>query len=120
MGYRALAWLVFTVHAGFVLFVATGALAVLWMPWLAWLHVPCVLYAAAIEIVGWTCPLTPLENRFRRAAGEPQYDGSFLGHYVAGAMDPARWARIEPWLGALLLFGNAAIYRYLLGGIGRS
>jgi hypothetical protein len=112
--YRALAGVVFVVHFGFVLFVVAGPLAVLWKPWLAWLHIPCVAYGAGIEFIGGTCPLTRLENRFRRAAGEPDYGHSFLGHYIGGAVDPVRWARIEPWLGAALLVGNVAIYGFLL------
>ena len=118
MRYRALAGLVFVVHSGFVLFVVAGALAVLWMPRLAWLHIPCMLYGAAIEFIGGTCPLTRLENRFRLLAGEPDYGHSFLGHYIGGAVDPAKWARIEPWLGASLLVGNVAVYGYLLSKIG--
>lgn len=118
MRYRALAGIVFVVHSGFVLFVVAGALAVLWMPWLAWLHIPCVLYGAAIEFIGGMCPLTRLENRFRRAAGEPEYGDSCLGHYIGGAVDPAKWARFEPWIGAMLLVGNVAIYGYLLSKIG--
>jgi hypothetical protein len=33
-------------------------------------------------------------------------------------VDPAKWARIEPWLGASLLVGNVAVYGYLLSKIG--
>jgi hypothetical protein len=112
--------MVFVAHLGFVLFVVAGALAVLRMPWLAWLHIPCVVYGAGIEFIGGTCPLTRLENRFRLLAGEREYGDSFLGHYIGGAVDPAKWARIEPWLGASLLVGNVAIYGYLLSKIGGS
>lgn len=117
--YRALAGGAFVLHFGFVLFVVAGALAVIWKPWLAWLHIPCVIWGAGIECIGGTCPLTRLENRYRRAAGETEYGDSFLGHYIGGAVDPARWARVEPWLGVSLLVGNVAIYAYLLGAIGR-
>ncbi len=114
MRYRALADVVVVVHFGFVLFVVAGVLAVVWKPWLAWLHVPCMLYGAAIEVVGKTCPLTPLENRLRRAGGGREYDGSFLRQYVARAVHPALWKRVEPWLGALVLVGNVAVYGYLV------
>jgi hypothetical protein len=115
--YRTLAGIVFVAHFGFVLFVVAGALAVLWMPRLAWLHIPCMLYGAGIEFIGGTCPLTRLENRFRLLAGEPDYGNSFLGHYIGGSVDPAKWARIEPWLGGALLAGNVAIYGFLLSAI---
>jgi hypothetical protein len=32
--------------------------------------------------MGWTCPLTPLENRLRKAAGELGYQGNFVDHYL--------------------------------------
>ncbi|MDX1693190.1 MAG: DUF2784 family protein, partial [Ketobacteraceae bacterium] len=28
--------------------------------WMPWLHLPAAAYGAAIELVGWICPLTPL------------------------------------------------------------
>ena len=78
MRYRALADAVVVIHFVFVLFVVAGVLTVVWKPWLAWLHIPCMLYGAAIEVVRGTCPLTPLENRLRRAGGGREYGGSFL------------------------------------------
>ena len=61
---------------------------------------------------------TPLENRLRRAGGQSEYTGSFLGHYVARTVDPARWERSEPWLGAFVLLVNVAAYALLLGKLG--
>lgn len=115
MRQRAFAGGVAAVHAGFVLFVVAGALAVAWKPWLAWLHIPSVVYAAAIEVLGGTCPLTRLENRYRVAGGGEDYGGSCIRHYVGRAVDPALWTRFEPWLGGLVLLGNLAAYRYLFG-----
>lgn len=112
---RLLAGSVATVHFGFVLFVIAGALVVAWKPWLAWLHIPCVLYGFGIEIVGGTCPLTTLENRLRVAGGKHDYGGSCVHFYAARAVDPARWARLEPWLGTLVLLTNLAVYGYLIG-----
>ena len=44
-----------------MVFVAVGGLLVLVRPRLAWLHLPALAYGAMIELVGWVCPLTPLE-----------------------------------------------------------
>lgn len=71
MSYRlaadALVWL----HLGFILFVLFGGLLPLRWPRLAWLHLPAVAWGCAVEFLGLPCPLTPLENRLRRAAGTP-------------------------------------------------
>ena len=77
-----------------------------------------MLYGAGVEITGGICPLTLLENRFRRAGGQPEYTGSFTGHYLRAVVDPKQWARYEPWLGAAILLLNAAAYLYLFNGGG--
>jgi hypothetical protein len=44
-----------------------------------------VLACHALVVVffmGWTCPLTPLENRLRKAAGEQGYEGGCVDHYL--------------------------------------
>lgn len=109
-----LADLVLVVHAAFVLFVAGGAFLVLRRRAVAWAHVPCALYGAAIEFFGWTCPLTPLEARLRRAAGQAGYEGSFIEHYLQGILYPAGWAEIHVWLGVAVLVGNGAIYGWIV------
>ena len=78
MPYRLLADLVLILHAGFVAFVVLGALLVLRWPRIAWIHVPVVLWGAGIEFLGGICPLTPLENHWRRLAGELGYPGGFV------------------------------------------
>ena len=91
MSYRlaadALVWL----HLGFILFVLFGGLLPLRWPRLAWLHLPAVAWGCAVEFLGLPCPLTPLENRLRRAAGDAGYSG----------------------LGAIVLLVNLIAYLYL-------
>lgn len=115
MIYRLLADLTVLLHAGFVLFVIGGGLLVLWRRRVAWLHLPAALYGAAIELFGWTCPLTPLEVRFRRAAGRAGYAGGFIDHYVTDLLYlPAPvWEEVRVWLGLLVLAANAAIYAWV-------
>ena len=73
--YGVLADTVVLLHFAFVLFVGAGGLLVLRWPRLAWLHIPCALWGAAISFGGWICPLTPLENLLRTRAGLAAYDG---------------------------------------------
>jgi hypothetical protein len=86
---------VVVLHASFVLFVLAGGLALRRWAWVAWLHVPALLYAIAIQSVGWSCPLTILEKELTLLAGRQPYAGEFLPHYVwsplglAGAQGPA-------------------------------
>ena len=70
MVYRVLADAVVVTHFAFIAFVVTGPyLARLWRP-VVWLHLPALAWAVGIVAVGYECPLTALENHFRRLAGE--------------------------------------------------
>ena len=115
MLYRLLADIVLILHAGFVAFVVLGALLMLRWPRIAWVHVPVVLWGAGIEFLGGICPLTPLENHWRRLAGELGYPGGFVEHYVMSALYPDGLThRAQLVLGALVLLVNAAIYAWVL------
>jgi hypothetical protein len=115
MVYRWLADLVVVLHAAFVAFVVLGAVAVLRWPRIAWVHVPAAVWGVLIELLGWTCPLTPLENAWRARAAEVGYQGGFVEHYVLGALYPADLTRTIQWgLGALVLVLNAGAYGLLL------
>lgn len=111
---RILADAVLVAHAAFAAFVAVGGFLVVRRLRVAWAHVPCALYGAAVELVGWTCPLTPLEQRLRRAAGQAGYAGGFLDHYLGGILYPAGWEHVHVWLGVALVAGNAALYGWAL------
>ena len=113
MHYRLLADLVLVVHAAFVAFVMLGGLAVLRWPRLAWLHLPVVLWGAGIEFFGGICPLTPLENRWRRLAGDQGYAGGFVDQYIVALLYPDGLTRsVQVALGLLVLVVNVAIYAY--------
>lgn len=115
MPYRLLADFVLVLHAGFVAFVMLGALLVLRWPRLAWVHVPVALWGAGIEFLGGICPLTPLENHWRRLAGELGYQGGFVEHYVVSVLYPdGLTRRVQLVLGALVLLVNGAIYARVL------
>ena len=111
---RLAADLVVAIHFAFILFVVGGGLLVLRYPRLAWVHVPAAAWGAAIELVGGICPLTPLENALRRAAGEAGYHGGFIEHYLLPVIYPAG---LTPAVGIVLGLGvllvNGAIYALL-------
>jgi hypothetical protein len=88
VAYRLLADVVVMVHLVFILFVALGGLTLWRWPRLVWLHVPAVLWGAAIVTIGFPCPLTPLEKRFRRLGGEEGYEGGFVDRYVEDVVYP--------------------------------
>jgi hypothetical protein len=98
-------------HLGFVVFVVGGGFLAWRWRWLAWAHVPSALWGAAIEMGGWICPLTPLENDLRRRAGEAGYLGDFVDHYIGPLLYPAGLTRsTQLALGALVLGINLLAY----------
>lgn len=114
MLYRVMADLVVLAHVAFVAFVVLGGLLVLWRTRIAWLHVPAALYATAIGVVGWVCPLTPLEKRFRELAGEAGYEGGFIEHYASLILYPANWHAIKGYLAAGVVIINVAVYALVI------
>jgi hypothetical protein len=114
MPYRILADIVVVSHAAFVVFVVAGGLLVLRWKWLRWIHLPMVLWAAAVELIGWPCPLTPLENRLRHLAGEAGYDGGFIEHYLWPVIYPEAMTREHQIvLAGVVLLINFVVYLWL-------
>ena len=111
MLYGLLANAVVIVHVGFVAFVVFGGILAWRWRRIAWIHVPTLLYGATIEFVGWVCPLTPLENHFRRLAGQSGYAGGFIEHYIIPVLYPTDWTiRLRVVLGTFVLVVNALAY----------
>ena len=102
-------------HLAFVLFVMLGGLLVLRWKWIAWLHVPAVLWGIYIELSGRICPLTPLENSLREAAGQAGYSGGFIDHYITALIYPDGLSRgIQMVLAATVFLVNGLVYWRLL------
>jgi hypothetical protein len=113
--YPVLADLVVLVHLGFVVFVVLGGLLVMKWPRLIWIHLPAVFWGIAIELSGWICPLTPLENWLRHKGGEENYEFDFVARYLLPMLYPQGLTRrSQIVLGALVLVVNAAIYGWVL------
>jgi hypothetical protein len=88
VSYGARADLIVALHFAFVLFVGLGGLLVLRWRRVAWLHVPAAVWGVWIEFSGRICPLTPLENQYRRLGGEAGYSGGFVDHYILPVLYP--------------------------------
>jgi hypothetical protein len=115
MVYHVLADLVLMVHFAFVLFAVLGGFLVLKWRSLPWLHVPVFLWATLIELTGWVCPLTPLENWLREKGGGLLYRSDFLEHYILRLLYPATLTRsFQIFLGLVVLSFNLGLYGWIL------
>jgi hypothetical protein len=83
MFYRRLADFVVLIHSLIVAFFFVGGFWSWWNPRVALFHLPLALWVTIAFSMGWPCPLTPLENWLRKAAGRRGYAGSFTEQYIA-------------------------------------
>lgn len=111
MGERLIADALVAIHLLFVVFALAGGALVVWRARFAWLHLPAAAWAAYVEFSGTICPLTPLENEFRRRAGAGGYDGGFIEHYLLPVLYPAGLTpATQHVLGAIVVAVNVAFY----------
>jgi hypothetical protein len=112
-----LADVVVLLHFTFVLFVVFGGLLALRWPKVAYVHLPVALYGALIELVGWVCPLTPLEKRLRESAGLQGYEGGFVEHYILPVLYPSGLTRnVQLVLGGVVIGINLLVYAVIARG----
>ena len=88
MLYKIAADLVILFHFAFIVFVLVGGLLVFKWRWIIWLHIPAAIWGSMIIIIGWICPLTPIENWLRQAGAQEQYSSSFLEQYLIPVIYP--------------------------------
>jgi hypothetical protein len=102
---------VLVLHLLFIVFLALGGLWVVRRAAAAWLHLPVLCWGVWIELTHGICPLTPLENSLRRAAGEAGYAGGFIEHYVMPLIYPAGLTPAHQfWIAVALVASNALLY----------
>ena len=112
--YQFLADAVVVAHFLFVAFVVAGGLLVLRWPRLAWLHLPAAAWGAVVELMGWVCPLTPLENWLRGRGGVP-YQGDFVARYLLPLIYPEDLTPLrQRLLGAVVIAANLVVYAVVL------
>ena len=112
---KLLADLTLILHLVFILFALFGGLLVLCRRWMLWIHLPVLLWASLVNLAGWTCPLTPIENALRSLAGQAGYSGGFVEHYIMPLVYPAIMSRdIEIISGFLVLVWNGLVYAFVI------
>jgi Protein of Unknown function (DUF2784) len=110
-----LADFVLLAHAAFVAFALLGGWLALRWRWLVWVHVPALVWGAAVELFGWPCPLTRLEDSLRGTDS-----GDFVGRTLLGLLYPDGLTRGDQvLLGAGLLLVNAIAYGVRAGSFAR-
>ncbi|MDH4043268.1 MAG: DUF2784 domain-containing protein [Gemmatimonadota bacterium] len=113
---RILADVLVGLHFLFVAFVVAGGFVTWRWRRVAWIHIPVAVWGALIEFAGWICPLTPLENDLRRAAGGAGYTGGFIEHYIIPLVYPAGLTRgVQITLGIAVIVINVIAYGGLIG-----
>jgi hypothetical protein len=109
--YRLAADAVVVLHLLFIVLVVVGGFLAWRWRWLPWIHLPAAFWGMMIEVAGWICPLTPLENALRARAGQAGYEGGFIEHYVLPVIYPGNLTRtIQIGLGLLVLLVNVVAY----------
>ena len=110
-----LATAVVLVHLTFIGFVVAGAFLVLRWPKLSYLHLAAVVWAVYVEWAGAICPLTPLENELRAAAGLEAYAGDFVAEYIFPVLYPnGLTRRTQLFIGIVVVMLNSCIYTMVL------
>ena len=113
--YHSIADLLVVFHFAFIVFVVLGGFLVLKWRRIAILHIPCVMWGALIELKGWICPLTPIENHFREAAGAAGYTRGFIDHYVMPLVYPEGLTReMQIAFGIVVISVNLFVYGLVL------
>lgn len=115
MLFHLLADIVVFAHLLYIVFVTVGGFLLLKWKRLIWIHVPAVIWAVLIEFANWYCPLTPLENWFRKTGGMHGYQSGFIEHYILPLIYPAVLTReLQVIIGLFVLIVNLGIYGWII------
>ena len=113
MFYWLAANVVVLTHLGFILFVTFGGLLLLRSRKWAWIHLPAVIWGSIVELTGWICLLTPLENWLRERGGHEIYREAFIEHYIMPIIYPSGYTReFQILLGILVIAINVVLYAF--------
>jgi len=89
--YRILADATMVVHFAFVAFVVVGGFLAWRWPWVIVPHLVAAGWGLLITVFSLACPLTPVEDRFRRLAGERGLPSGFIDTYIEGVLYPQQY-----------------------------
>jgi hypothetical protein len=102
-------------HLAFIVFALLGGLLALRWHWVPALHLPAAAWGFFVEVTGRICPLTPLENALRQQAGQANYLGGFVEHYLVPVIYPQGLTQSVQWvLAGVVLAVNGAVYGWII------
>jgi Protein of Unknown function (DUF2784) len=102
-------------HFLFAAFAVFGGVLALWSPLWPWLHIPTVLWSSVVNLMSWTCPLTPIENALRSRAGQTKNSGDFVQRYIGPVVYPRGMPRqLELVAGGSVVGWNVLVYAVVL------
>ncbi|PKN28801.1 MAG: hypothetical protein CVU64_11475 [Deltaproteobacteria bacterium HGW-Deltaproteobacteria-21] len=89
MSYQFITNLVIVLHLLWILFLIFGFYFVLKGSRIAFIHASGLLFSLVLNLMGWYCPLTHLENRLESAVRHGERDGkSFVARILEKAIYP--------------------------------
>lgn len=106
------------VHCAYLVFVFFGGFLIGWRPSMLRIHLPAVTWALAVTITPLGCPLTAIEDAFRRWAGVAALDEKgFIVHYFEGKLYAEQYMHyVQVAIAAIVLLSWIDAYRRLHGG----
>jgi len=111
---RILADVLLILHLSFIIFAVSGSFLAIRWPRLVWIHIPAVVWAALIALLGGICPLTELENDLRHSAGMAGYSDGFVGSLLVPLIYPQGLTRaLQIGLGMAVVLLNGIGYGLL-------
>jgi hypothetical protein len=111
MVYGVLADIVVVLHLLWILFLITGAYWGRKHPPVMIAHAGGLVFAVAMQVFGWYCPLTHLEVWLREKQGMGEaYPGSFIAYYAEKLIYLEVTGKMIFVLTILLVAGNIWIY----------
>jgi hypothetical protein len=115
MPYKLFADLTAIIHLAFIIFVVLGGLFAFKWKRMAWIHIPAAVWGAMIELYNWICPLTYMENHFRKEAGIDIMAQGFVDHYILPLIYPAELTKeLQVKLGLFVIGINIVIYSLVI------
>jgi hypothetical protein len=113
---------VLLLHAIFVVFVVLGLVLIFaghgfswrWVrnPWFRLAHLIAIALVVVQSWLGMICPLTHVEMALRRRAGDADYPGSFIGHWLEELL----YFQAPPWVFVVCYtaFGALVVLSWIL------
>ncbi|WP_017615882.1 DUF2784 domain-containing protein [Nocardiopsis salina] len=93
MFYQLVGETAMVLHFAYLAYLVLGGFIAWRWPRTFWLHVPVAAYSLSINIIGWECPLTYVEDWGRVNAGQSGVgDVGFIDHYLTGVIYPPEHA----------------------------